>query len=226
MQFRDIIDQDRLDLNEAIKIIEGSWYHLDESFLGKLSAGVKSKLAFLQELATKTGKDISEIVDLFKDAKVFKFFKTIKFNLGKLWDIVKKGFKFYGDLQRAIAKYIAETKIVKWTEAELAKLDEWLQNHPKFKRVAGIAVAGLLLFIWLNMSFTGDFFYDFDWSDLLAALAGKFSLAELFAGVEGTRLLLLFASGSLLGLSFPWGGSMGAQFVTAVIVGLRNLSKH
>ena len=80
----------------------------------------------------------------------------------------------------------------------------------------------MLLYIWLNMAFTGDFNYDFDFADLISALSGKFSLAQLFAGQDGIRMLLLFATG-MIGLSFPWPGATSAKFVIALINGLRKV---
>jgi hypothetical protein len=75
------------------------------------------------------------------------------------------------------------------------------------------------------MSFTGDFNYDFNFSDILAAVNGKYSLTALFAGTEGTRMLLLFATG-IIGLSFPWPGPTHVKFVAALINGLRKLLKN
>lgn len=230
MTFRNLIEnqtitpQDLFEMKEAIRIIESAEY-LNEGIFDKLSGAIKKKIDFIKDLAEQSGRDIKEIANLFKETKVFKFFKFIGFNLGKLFTIVKKGFKLYTDLQLIIAKYVANQKAVKWTEEKLKELDEYLQSHPKLKRASGLLVAGLLLYIWMNMSFTGNFVYDFDWSDLLGALGGSFTLSTLFAGPEGARLLLLFASGALLGLSFPWGGSLGTKFVAATVTGLVRLVK-
>jgi hypothetical protein len=74
------------------------------------------------------------------------------------------------------------------------------------------------------MSFTGDFAYDFDFSDILLAVGGKYSLGTIFGGPEGTRMLMLFATG-VIGLSFPWPGPTHVKFAAALINGLRKLAK-
>ncbi len=220
-----ITERDIYEMSLAVSIIETGDY-LNENVFDALTGAVKKKVQFIRDFAEQAGRDIKEIVLLFKDTRVFKFFKMISFNIGKLWSMVKKGFRFYTELQKIIARYISETRVLKWTEGELKKLDEYLQEHPKLKRVGGVAVAGLLLFIWTRMSFTGDFVYDFDWSDLLLALSGTYTLHKLFSGEDGTRLLMLFASGVFLGLSFPWGGTLGTKFVAAVATGLYKIVKR
>lgn len=156
------------------------------------------------------------------DKLVFKFFAKIKFSMTYLFGLVKKGFKAYKQVIKAIGEYVAKTKVGKWTEEKLKDLDAFLAKHPKTKRIAGIAVAGILIYIWLNMTFTGNADYDFDMTDMIMALGGGFTLSKLFAGPEGMALLTLFATG-MLGLSFPWPGPQHIQFVTAVLYGTAKL---
>jgi len=223
LEFTEQSIQEERDYYSALSIIEYG-YALNEGILDRLSAGVKSKLDFIKSLADYAAIKLEDIVSLFKDSRVFKFFNAIKFNLAILWKYIKAGFSAYIDLQKAIAEYVASTKVVKWTTSALHDLDKFLQNHPKLRRIGGFAVAGLLIYIWLNMSFTGDFAYDFDFSDILLAVGGKYSLGTLFGGPEGTRMLMLFATG-VIGLSFPWPGPTHIQFVGALINGLRKLAQ-
>lgn len=192
--------------------------YLSESV--RVDEGLRDKVAFVKKLAKTLGTGIKKLSKIFLNKVVYQFFSMVGWSLRKLFEIVKKGFDLYEDLQRAIAKYIHESKVGEWTERELRKLHIFLErNHPFFKRAAGVAVAGMLIFIWLNMTFTGHPFYDFDLSDMVAALAGDFVLYEIFAGEDGIRLLMLFATGFLLGLSFPWPGPQHIQFVSAVTYG-------
>jgi len=213
--------QEKYDYYEALKILENPNL-LSDGFLDKLTSGIKSKIDFIKAVAEYGNNKLEDVVKLFKDSRVFKFFSQIKFSLDVLWKHIKTGFKTYVDIQKIIAQYIAKTKIGKWTEDALRDLDRFLQSHPAIKRIAGVAVAGMLLYIWLNMSFTGDFNYDFNFADLLSALAGKFSLPQLFAGEDGIRMLLLFATG-IIGLSFPWPGATSTKFVVALLNGLRRV---
>jgi hypothetical protein len=214
--------QEEHDYYEALSLLETA--ELTENVLNDLTSGVRAKLDFIKTLASTAGANLQDTLTLFKDSRVFKFFSALRFNLANLWKSIKAGFAAYAQIQRAIAEYVSKTKIGRWTEEALRDLDVWLQKHPVIKRIGGFAVAGLLLYIWLNMSFTGDLSYDFDSSDILAALSGNFALSTLFAGTEGTRMLLLFVTG-VIGLSFPWPGPTSGKLALSVLNGLRKMVK-
>ena len=185
-------------------------------FTSKLVAKVK----FIKELAKETGKNIVELFKLFIIKPVFEFFQKIGWNLKKLFEIVKKGWKTYVSLYDILGEWIAKQKITEWTRDNLHKLDEFFKHHPVLKRIGGVAVAGLLIYIWLTMSFVGDPISDFDISSAIHALGGHYSLHELFASPAGTKMLSLFLSGAAVGLSFPWPGSSIAKFAAALLVTL------
>jgi hypothetical protein len=179
---------------------------------------------FIKDLSSKLSLKLTDVMKLFANKSVFQFFQKIKWNLDYLFKIVKDGHRAYTQVISAISEYVAKTKVGKWTEDKLKDLDKWLQNHPKLKRIGGIVVAGLLIYIWFNMTFIGDAKYDFNLTDAYAALSGKFSLANLFAGTSGTQLLLLFATG-VIGISFPWPGPASVKFLYAMIKSLADWAK-
>ncbi len=183
---------------------------------------LKKIWGFITELKNMLKVKIADLIKLFLNKLVFKFFAKIKFSMKYLFGIVKKGFKAYKEVINAIGEYVANTKVGKWTEDKLKDLDAFLAKHPKTKRIAGFAVAGILIYIWLNMTFTGNADYDFDMGDMLLALAGGFTLSTLFAGPDGMALLMLFATG-VIGLSFPWPGPQSFQFIGAVVYGSAKL---
>ena len=187
-----------------------------------IPSGLKKIWGFILDLKDKLSVKLKDLVKLFLNKIVFKFFAKIKFSMKYLFNLVKKGFKIYKEIIKAIGEYVSSTKVGKWTTEKLKELDEFLQRHPKIKRITGIAVAALLIYIWLNMTFTGNADYDFDMSDMILALGGGFSLSALFGGPEGTALLMLFATG-MLGLSFPWPGPQHIQFIGAVLYGSAKL---
>jgi hypothetical protein len=201
-------------------------YKLDEDCSMINELGIPSRLkkvwGFIKELASLASLKLIDLVKLFMDKVVFKFFAKIKFSMDWLFKLVKKGFKAYKDVIKAIGDYLASTKVGKWTEEKLKDLDAFLATHPKTKRIAGMAVAGILIYIWLNMTFTGNADYDFDMTDMILALGGGFTLSSLFAGPEGMALLTLFATG-MIGLSFPWPGPQHFQFIGAVLYGSAKL---
>jgi len=212
-----LLEQEKYDYFKAIQLLENE---LNESIFDKLSTGIKNKIEFIKTLAKSVKQDVSKIIPLLKNKQIFKFFAKVKFSLSKLFNILKKGYKLYSKLEKIIADYVADSKVVKWTQNELSKLDSFLSEHPMLKRFSGLIVAGLLVYIWLNMSFTPDFTYSMDFTDIILALGGTFSLSDIFAGPEGVKLLTYFATGALLGLSFPWPGPTSVHFVGGVLYSL------
>lgn len=208
-------DRDYETYLEAVNLHEDDTLN---EFLSAITGKLKKYYDFIKDLAEKAKIGVKDIAELLKNKGVFEFFKKIGFSIKRLFDLVKNGFKYYRDLQKAIAEYIAETKVAKWTAEKIKDLDEFLKRHPKTKRLVGVAVGAILLYIWLNMSFTGDFDYDFDQSTLISALMGNFSLTDIFTGPEGIKLLTLFITGSFL--SFPWPGPQTALFIVSLIYGL------
>lgn len=198
---------------------------LDEGIFAEVKGALKKKLDFIRELATRLKMKTSELIKLFKNKDIFTFFQRIGWSFKKLFKMVKKGFSLASLLADTISEYAAKTGIVKWTTAELKKLDDYLQKHPKTKRIVGVGVASVLIFIWLNMTFTGDASYDFDFSDVLSALAGEVTLSSVFGGKDGVKLLMLFTTGIVAGLSFPWPGHTSVQFVGGVVHSLANKHK-
>lgn len=200
--------------------------YLLESVNSPLNENIKSKLDFINNIAQTLKVSVSDIAKIVSNKKVFTIFSKVQWSIIKLFELVKSGYKIYLSLIDTISEYVSNTKVVKWTEKELQKLDEFLKKHPKTKRLAGMAVAGLLIFIWFNMTFVGNYKYDFDMSDAISAFSGSFTLSKLFSGPNGVKLLLLFASGSLLGLTFPWPGAASKQFISAVIYTLARKVRH
>lgn len=185
---------------------------------------LKKQFNFIKDLAQKTSFRLNDLIKMFMNKTVFSFFTKIRWSFDKLFQILKQGFSAYKDILNAIAEYVSKTKVGKWSEENLKKLDQWLKEHPKLKKIGGVVVAGILLYIWLNMTFVGDFKYDFNLTDAVAALNGKYSLANLFAGTDGTKLLMLFATG-VIGISFPWPGSTSIKLLVALIKSISNWTK-
>ena len=217
-----------LDEKEYNLFCEYVWKSDGGRLLVEFSFGkdIREKIQFIKQFAVETGFKLKDLLTLFMEKTVFKLFQQIGWSIKSLYEILKKGFDAYKNLQIAIADFVGDTKVGEWTKDRLIELDKFLKTHPKTKRVAGVAVAGLLLFIWLRMTFTGDPLDDFDISGIFTALQGNFSLYEFFGTASGLRMLLLFASGALLGLSFPWPGTNMIKFGIAILTTLAKFFKR
>lgn len=188
-----------------------------------ISESLKDKLTFFKDLATETGANIKEIYAIFKDADVFKFMSYFKWSIVKLFEFIREGFKQYHKILGILAKKIHQSQAGQSWDAFVRDMDDFLTNHPVLARLGGIAVASILVYIWFNMTFTGSPEYDFNMTDILTALTGKYTLAAIFSGEEGIKLLLLFVTGKL-GLSFPWPGPATIQFTVGVVTTLATMA--
>jgi hypothetical protein len=189
---------------------------INENFISNITGKLKSKISFIKDLATKLAMNIGELIEIFKNKNVFSLFQGMKWSLKVLFDNIKRGFDIYNKIIAIIPDFYAESKMGKWTTEGLAKLDVFLSKHPYIKKVTGMALAALLVYIWFNMTFTGDPRYDFGMAALLAAIYGSYSLHEILGGTEGPKLLMLFATG-LIGISFPWPGAGSILFIMGII---------
>jgi hypothetical protein len=79
------------------------------------------------------------------------------------------------------------------------------------------------VFIWFNEAFIGDPEYDFDVSEIVDAIAGRFSFADIFGGPDGATRLITLTVGTAV--SFPWPGPSSAYFVASIVVMLAHKLK-
>ncbi len=196
---------------------EGLFDSLKNMSLSKSLVKVfKDLKSSLQELAKQFKLGLKDIVKAFKQKDIFKLLKAVGFNIKVL-------FKSLGALSNAVRgglfaafHELAQSGVMKKIHSGATKVDEILDKYPILKKVGGLVVAGILLYIWLNMTFIGDLDYDFNFGDMAAALKGSFSVADLFASPQGLMLITLFGTGSMLGLSVPWLGKSMYNLVLAI----------
>jgi hypothetical protein len=169
-----------------------------------------------EEVKQEFGVGVSEFAAALANKDVFKFFKSIKFNImalfkgiGKLLALVR------GGLFNAFEE-MAKSPVFQKVRSGALAVDHLLEEHPILKKIAGPVLAALLFYMWLNMTFIGDFRYDFDLTDVGLALFGQYSIADLFASGKGFLMITLFAAG-FTGVSFPWLASSAANLAVAIV---------
>jgi len=210
---------------EYLEFCTVDFENINESLLNSMSGALKKKIDFVRSVADKTGNKLSDVVSTFKNRKVFSFFSKIKWSFDKLVHLLKTGYKAYGTLIKVVSEYLANNPVVKWTDEKLVELDNFLKSHPKTRRIAGFAVAGLLAYVWFHVAFSGHVETDFDMSHLIAALAGNFSLSDIFSGANGITMIGLLLAGTLSG-GFPWPSRANTQFITAIVGTLIHKYRH
>jgi len=184
---------------------------------------IKDKFNFIKDMAIQTGFKIKDLFKLFLNKSIFKLFTLLGWSITYLVDLLKKGLDAYKHLQDVIAEFVHKNKIIQWGAEQLKALDEFLAKHPKTKKLVGVAVAGLLLYIFFAGASTGHLGEDFDLSLVFMAFKGHVTLYEVFGTPSGTKLLMLFATGSLMGLGVTYPLANVPKLIVAVII---TLAKH
>ncbi len=216
--------QEQVDYFTAIKILEDTDGILSEGLLDSLTKSVKQKISFIKKIVELTKNKLKDMLVFFKDKIVFEFFKALKFSISKIVDMYKLGVKTFHSIEDILVKKVIELGGVKYIHKHLKELDEFFKSHPVLKKIGGIAVAGLLIWIWLSMSYSpplsgADITWSLSWGDMINALQGNFSLADLFATDAGVKMLIYLVIG-LLGGGVPYPRTKGIQILSGIVIGL------
>jgi len=171
----------------------------------------------VQKIGDEFKLNLTDTVSAFKQKDVFKMLKGFGFNILLVWRSITALTQAIKGGLLGIFREMFKLKIFQKLRSGAMKVDEFLDKYPKLKMVTGFVVAGLLFYIWLNMTFIGDLDYDFNFSDLTNALAGSFSITDLFVSPEGLMLMTLFGTGAVLGLSIPWLGKSVFNLTLAIV---------
>lgn len=157
---------------------------------------------------------ISEVVSAFRERSIFNFLKAVRFNIGVLLRSIGEVGKLVRQGLMKVFEEISKSGVIQQLRKGTLKIDQFLDQYPLLKRIGGIAVAGLLLYIWLSMTFIGDLDYDFNWGDIIGALSGSFTITDLFLSPSGLMMITLFLTGGLI--SVPWLGSSSYNILVAL----------
>lgn len=198
---------------------------LTEGFLDALK-GVRGKIGKIIALAKKTFSDIADettltlkdIIKAFKTKDVFKVLKAFGFSIRKILTAINKATLLINKGILNVFNELHKTKVMQKIKQGAMTVDDVLNKYPILNRIGGAVVAGLLMYIWLNMTFVGNFDYDMDIGAMADALLGNYSIHDLFISPAGNTMLLFLATGILSGgaLSVAWLGHTGANLALAI----------
>ena len=217
---------------------------LDSTETGTLSEGLKDILAKagtvakdavmrifgpikdeILKLADTLKVGLLDIINALKERSVFGVLRAIGFKIKLLVKAISELSRIFREGLLRVFAEISRNKYVQKIRSGVMKIDELLDKYPLLKKLAGIAVAGLLLYIWLNMTFIGDLEYDMNITAMVAAIGGAYSLADLFASPEGLMMITLFATGGLI--SAPWLGASTLNLTLALVyTGYSKIRQH
>lgn len=183
---------------------------------GALGAFIKEAKSALEKVAEATGESISVLLEAFKSKDLFRVFKAAGFSLKKLFGATQALLAILPKGLMAVFAHLQDGKVFQALKSGAMKIDEFFDQHPVLRKVAGPALAGLLIWIWLNSAFTGDPNFDLDLASIAAALSGRFSIEELFASPSGLTCLAALGAG-FTGIGVAWLGANVANFILALL---------
>ena len=181
-----------------------------KAFVNKLGGDFKKKFDEIKELADAATMGIKDMISVLKakDGFLFKLFSAIGWEFDQLKTMVLNAKKHYANFRKALAGGLESIpglrQAIKGGKVAGEKINAWIEKYPILKKIGGPIIAAILVFIWMNMSFTGDFDADFDLTPMLKAMIGEFDITELFLSNAGIEMLGLLALGMGTTLSFPW----------------------
>lgn len=186
-----------------------------------LVAGIT--LDFVRDIANAMKTSMGSIIEIFKDSQIVRFFSKVGWSFKKIWDLMKDGYRTYVDIRKIALEYVSNTKVVRWTTEEFKKLDAFFSNHPYIRRVTGLALAGLLIWLFFHTAYIGDMDFDLDIADVFGAFSGSYSFANFFGGVNGAKWIVAIFFSMAVPFAIP--GPNTIHFITAfmytLIKGLR-----
>ena len=98
-----------------------------------------------------------------------------------------------------VAGKLQNSENFKKLQKGIDKVDDFLDEYPKLKKLGGVAVAGLACAQWYFMCFSGDVESDYDLSVVGDALKGDYSMKDLLTSPSGVKGLGLLAAGLATG---------------------------
>ena len=221
-------DTENTDLKERINLDEEVQLILEVDRM-TLEEGVKFN-NFLKDWAKTAKQPLDKVRKTMMNKNTFSIAKLNDFSVEKVFDSAKKGYKrasvVFHYLPDKLADKIQNTKVMKKKDEYLKQADEFLQKHPKTKKVVMLGAAATVTYMWTQMTFVGEPDYDFDLSGVAGAAVGAKNLKDLFGGTEGAKFLTLFATGKAMGLTIPYPGKTIAKFAVGITYGARKLYKQ
>ena len=187
---------------------------LDESRVEAISFAVPPQMKKLWEeikqLAAylKEAKDVAvdAVIKAFKQRSVFTLLKGLGFSLVKLAKAVNAALKLPSSALFAALDALVEafgnSRLFKRMDPKtrLEKLEAVIRQHPILTKVTGLAIAGLILVIYIKAPFIGDTEFDFDLVDsMLKAIKGNFNLVDFFTSRDAIHTIAVLLFGSLTG---------------------------
>ena len=181
----------------------------------------KALTSEVNALVKDVGVERDNLVNAIKEKSVFKAVKAVGMGAGK---VALDGMKTVDSAVNFAADKVAATKAVQGLQKGLIKVDSFLDQYPKLKKLSGVAIGGFLTYQWLQMSFSGNLDSDYDLSSIPEAIAGNIGFTDILATPAGVKGMGLLAAGIATGgLTALWLGGRKGLMLAAAYTGAKKL---
>jgi hypothetical protein len=203
-----------------IKLLEEGVFDSAKQFLQSMPDKFKEILKLANEIAKQLSVKVDQLLQFFKDKFVFSFFKAIGWSVKNIIKAINTVMKMWTDIRQKLIDKLTELKPVEYIKKHWNEFCKWADKNifSPLGKTGSLLLAGLMVIVWLNMSFTGDLQYDFDNTLVVKGITSVLTFSECFLdNFDMIMLLLLGISGNAL---FAWGPSSVAGNAVRLTISL------
>jgi len=192
-------------IDQNTSLIEEGFFDKAKEFLQSIPERFREAMGLIKELAKKAGAKIKEVINLFKNEHIYHFFRSIGWNIGLMARAVKIAMRKWTEVRQMLIDKLISLKPLEWVKRHWGQIcreiDKWWKKL--FPTIGGFILAGMLIWIWFSMTFTGDFHYDFDNQLIIDTLKNTAGFADCFQ--NNFDLFILLTIGLTTGGAAIWG---------------------
>lgn len=182
---------------------------------------------FVTSIKNNLGVAALDVVRALSTSDVFKFLKAVGFNLAKVFTAIQK---LAGLVKQGLIHAFERAEKEGWLnklKQGTAAVDDFLEEYPIIKKLAGPLLGALLLYALMNGAFMGNVDHDLDVSMAIAAFAGNYSVEAMLATPDGLATLTVAVFGLLTGISVTYcANTLYTTFLALVYTGAKKANLH
>lgn len=182
---------------------------------GKLANLYNSAKRELNKIAKKLNLGVASIIVAFYDPSIYNIVRAFRFNFSAMFEAVSGAAEILRAGLYDVLTDLANTETIQAIGKGLITIDELLDKYPLLRKLTGPMLAGLMIYMWLSMTFIGSVKYDMNLKNIALAAVGKYTLRDMLSNNDGRSMIVLFGTGSVV--SFPWLGAAVINLGIALI---------
>lgn len=156
------------------------------------------------EISEQFGIGVEALISAFKQKNMFLLLKAVSFNIKVIGKAIVEFLNLWKEGVESVFETLEKNKVFEKLKSGAMKIDEVVGQYPILAKISGIALAGLLLIVWLHKTHLGNPVQDFDLSFITDALKEKLTFQEAFASIDGLESAVMLALHATTGFSVHW----------------------